>query len=189
MFSSPMHVACSSYPIPQELFIPIISDKESESWIPNCYQPKLSIPLFKTIWIFLQPLVPNYRYFLFDSIYFANSFGKASYTWLIELLHFVFVFFKFCIIICCWQQWSMYNFYEGPSSQDNLPLWLPSLMQSQPQWRALVSRSGDSIWRPGTNRGHEVRDRAPTKYCRKKNINNLSVLGQMKLIPMPYSIF
>jgi len=60
----------------------------------------------------------------------------------------------------------MYNFYKGPSSQDNLPLWLPSLMQSQPHWRALVSRSGDSIWRPGTNRGHEVRDRAPAKYYR-----------------------
>ena len=82
----------------------------------------------------------------------------------------------------------MCNFYEGPSSQDNLPLWLPSLMQSQPQWRALVSRSGDSIWRPGTNRGHEVRDRAPTKYYRMKNINNLSALSQMKLIPMLYSI-
>lgn len=159
-------------------------------WImnPQLLPAEVKYPILKTILIYLQPLVPNYRYFLCESIYFASSYGITSYTWLIKLLHFVFVFFKFCII-CSWQQWSMYNFYEGPSSQDNLPFWLPSLMQSQPQWRALVSRSGDSIWRPGTNRGHEVRDRAPTKYYRMKNISNLSTFGQMKLIPMPYSIW
>jgi len=82
----------------------------------------------------------------------------------------------------------MFNFYERPSSQDNLPLWLPPLMQSQPQWRALVSRSGDSIWRPGSNKGHdEVRERAPIKYYRMKNTNSLSTLVLIKQIPLPYS--
>jgi len=60
---------------------------------PTVKKPKLSIPLFKTIWIYLQPLVPNYRYFLFESIYFASLYGKASYTWLIEL----FILFLFSL--------------------------------------------------------------------------------------------
>lgn len=120
--------------------------------------------------------------FLFPALREKNHINGALHDCILLLFS-----SKFCII-CYWLQLNVYNFYQRPSSQDNLPLWLPPLMQSQPQWRALVSRSGDSIWRPRSNKGHdEVRDRAPTKYYRVKGTNTLSAVGPMKQTPLPYS--
>jgi hypothetical protein len=50
--------------------------------------------------------------------------------------------------------------------------------------------SGDSIWRPGSNRGYdEVRDRAPIKYYRMENTNTPSTLGLIKHIPLHILVY